>query len=471
MRTCAVIPTYNNLATAKDIVLQTLEYLPVIVVADGPTDGTLESLETIQNDKLVIVSYAVNKGKGYALKQGFLKARELGYTHVLTIDSDGQHYPEDIPALLRMSAVRPEAIILGSRILSQKNMPLKNTFANRFSNFWYAFQTGISLSDTQTGFRVYPLQGLHGLHLMTHRYEAELMLLVFSAWANTPVIPVQVRVYYPPVEERVSYFRPVRDFTRISVLNTLLCILAIVYGWPRSYWRTVYYSFLFVLFAIWANIIRDFYHLFKPKDMSVLLRLRLLRGSRFFLSAFPNAPYKVCYARETSGIDVNKPCIYIANHTSLLDILAIISLHERMLIMAKGWILNNIFFGRVAKSMGVISIEEGWDNMAGTMQEYVNNGYSIAIFPEGTRSVTGELGRFHRGAFYLAEQMQLPICPILLDGFGQGLSKSPFHVGTPEELKVTILPLIQPDDASYGADYRERSRLIRKYYWQLIAHS
>ena len=471
MRTCAVIPTYNNLATAKDIVIRTLEYLPVIVVADGPTDGTLASLQTIKDDRLVIVSYPTNKGKGYALKRGFLKAKELGYTHVLTIDSDGQHYPEDIPAMLRMSAVRPEAIILGTRVLAQKNMPVKNTFANRFSNFWFTFQTGVSLSDTQTGFRIYPLQGLHGLHFMTRRYEAELMLLVFSAWADTPIIPVNVRVYYPPKEERISYFRPMRDFTRISVLYTLLCALAIVYGWPRRYWRTVYYCFLFLLFAIWANIIRDFYCLFHPKDMSSLLRLRLLRGSRAFLSAFPNAPYRVYYAQGAQTIDVKQPCVYIANHTSLLDILALLSLHERMFIMAKGWILNNIFFGRVAKSMGVVSIEEGLDNMVSTIQEYIDNGYSVAIFPEGTRSITGELGRFHRGAFYLAEQMQLSICPLLLDGFVQGLSKSPFHVGTPKELKVTVLPLIHPDDTSYGIDYRERSRLIRKYYWQLIAHN
>ncbi|MCQ2331226.1 MAG: glycosyltransferase family 2 protein, partial [Paludibacteraceae bacterium] len=160
MTTCAVIPCYNNVTTAADIVRRTLVYLPTIAVVDGATDGTLESLSAIQDERLTIVSYTPNRGKGYALKQGFKKARELGYTHVLTLDSDGQHYPEDIPELMKVSAVRPEAIIVGSRGTKHDNMPQRSTFANRFSNFWFAVQTGWPLPDTQTGFRIYPLDEL-----------------------------------------------------------------------------------------------------------------------------------------------------------------------------------------------------------------------------------------------------------------------------------------------------------------------
>ena len=192
MTTCAVIPCYNNVTTAADIVRRTLVYLPTIAVVDGATDGTLESLSAIQDERLTIVSYTPNRGKGYALKQGFKKARELGYTHVLTLDSDGQHYPEDIPELMKVSVVRPEAIIVGSRGTKHDNMPQRSTFANRFSNFWFAVQTGWPLPDTQTGFRIYPLNELHGVGWMTRRYEAELLLLVLSAWANTPILPVPI---------------------------------------------------------------------------------------------------------------------------------------------------------------------------------------------------------------------------------------------------------------------------------------
>lgn len=112
-------------------------------------------------------------------------------------------------------------------------MPRGNTFANRFSNFWFRLQTGIDLQDTQSGYRLYPLGALRGLGLITSRYEAELELLVFAAWAGTPIISVPVKVYYPPADERVSHFRPVYDFVRISILNTVLCVLALVYGYPR----------------------------------------------------------------------------------------------------------------------------------------------------------------------------------------------------------------------------------------------
>jgi hypothetical protein len=78
---------------------------------------------------------------------------------------------------------------------------------------------------------VYPLEDLPSLKLLTARYEAELTLLVFSAWKGLKLVPVPVRVYYP--ENRVSHFRPFADFFRISVLNTVLCVLALVYGYPR----------------------------------------------------------------------------------------------------------------------------------------------------------------------------------------------------------------------------------------------
>ena len=96
MTTCALIPTYNNVGTVADVVRQVLRYLPVIVVVDGATDGSLEAVQAIEDERLHIVYYSTNRGKGYALKQGFQEARALGFTHVLTIDSDGQHYPDDI---------------------------------------------------------------------------------------------------------------------------------------------------------------------------------------------------------------------------------------------------------------------------------------------------------------------------------------------------------------------------------------
>ena len=232
-RVCVMVPTYNNAGTVVDVVKGILQLTDdLIVVIDGCTDDTRERLDEAGLD-IVRVDYAQNRGKGHALLAGFEKALAMDYDYAITIDADGQHLPEDIPVFLEALQKLPDSLIIGARNLHQENMSSGSAFANKFSNFWFRVQTGIALSDTQTGYRLYPLRRLTGKRFITSRYEAELELLVFSAWANIPIHEVPVHVYYPPKEERVSHFRPFADFLRISILNTVLCFLAVVYGWPR----------------------------------------------------------------------------------------------------------------------------------------------------------------------------------------------------------------------------------------------
>jgi len=235
--TLVIVPTYNNAGTLENVLRRCLDQgLPVLVVDDGSTDGTegiLEGMRSRVKPGMRVVTHAENRGKGNALKTGFLEARRLGYKYALTIDSDGQHYPEDIPALLAAKGER--TLVVGSR--SQMGADGGGSFANRFSNFWFHLYTGVRLPDTQTGFRLYPLQVLPSLNLLSARYEAELTLLVFSAWKGLELKPVPVNVDYP--EDRVSHFRPGADFTRISLLNTLLLLVALLYGWPRTLLRRI----------------------------------------------------------------------------------------------------------------------------------------------------------------------------------------------------------------------------------------
>ena len=113
-------------------------------------------------------------------------------------------------------------------------MPGGNTFANRFSNFWFKVQTGKRLSDTQCGFRLYQLRKLGSMALLTSRYEAELELLVSQCWKGVDIQEIPIQVYYPPQSQRITHFRPFWDFLRITILNIVLCFLALIYGYPRK---------------------------------------------------------------------------------------------------------------------------------------------------------------------------------------------------------------------------------------------
>jgi len=243
MKICVIIPVYNSEKLIADVLKSVLQHTEdLIVVNDGSTDGTLEAIEHIKRntfqkrvtfESFELVSYTKNRGKGYALQCGFRKAVEMGFTHAVTMDADGQHLATDIATLVQTAEKQPNAIIVGMRRFDNPNMPPSSVFANNFSNFWFMVQTGKRLPDTQTGFRVYPLQRIGKIRLLTNRFEAELEILVRSAWRNIPIVSQPISVYYPPPNERLSHFRGGKDFFRISVLNTVLCFLAVVYGYPR----------------------------------------------------------------------------------------------------------------------------------------------------------------------------------------------------------------------------------------------
>jgi glycosyltransferase involved in cell wall biosynthesis len=237
---CILIPTYNNEKTLKSVIDAVLLYCSdIIVVNDGSTDGTTEILNAYI-DTITVLSYPKNKGKGYALKTGLREARQKGFRYVLTLDSDGQHYAEDIPNFVKTIQKHPDTLLIGSRNLNQPNMKQGSKYANRLSNFWFTVQTGKILPDTQTGYRLYPIWEMKKILPFCSRYEAEIELLVRCAWKGIRLIAIPIQVFYPTKEERVSHFRPSRDFLRISLLNTLLCVLAVVYGYPSLLYHKIF---------------------------------------------------------------------------------------------------------------------------------------------------------------------------------------------------------------------------------------
>ncbi|MFO7369423.1 MAG: DUF2062 domain-containing protein [Bacteroidales bacterium] len=234
MNWCVVIPTYNNEKTLEGVILDVLRVTPcIIVVNDGSTDKTGAILKRFSN--ITVVDYAPNQGKGHALQTGFRKASEMGYEYAVTLDSDGQHFAKDIPLFIEKIREVPGALIVGSRTLPQDKLRKGSGFANKFSNFWFRFISGVSLPDTQSGFRLYPLKPISEIRFFTSKYEFELEVLIRSAWRGIPLLNIPIDVYYPAKDERVSHYRPFKDFARISLLNAVCVLVALFYVKPFSF--------------------------------------------------------------------------------------------------------------------------------------------------------------------------------------------------------------------------------------------
>ncbi|MBK8601127.1 MAG: DUF2062 domain-containing protein [Flavobacterium sp.] len=229
---CIVVPTYNNQNTLQRVLDSLLPFTSnIIIVNDGSTDATLEILKNYS--QLTQIHHPINEGKGMALRNGFKKALELKYRYAITIDSDGQHFASDLPIFIEAIEDEPNTLFIGSRNMKHDNVPQKSSFGNKFSNFWFWFETGIKLQDTQSGYRLYPIQ-IIPKNFFTTKFEFEIEVIVRSAWKGIPVKNIPVQVLYDPVE-RVSHFRPFKDFTRISILNTVLVFVSLIYIKPKVF--------------------------------------------------------------------------------------------------------------------------------------------------------------------------------------------------------------------------------------------
>ncbi len=124
--------------------------------------------------------------------------------------------------------------------MDQASVPGKSSFGHAFSNFWFKVETGISAADTQSGYRLYPVALLKDTRFITRKYEFEIEVLVRAAWKGINITSVPVSVYYPPKEQRVTHFRPFKDFTRISILNTFLVLITFGYIKPRNFFRALF---------------------------------------------------------------------------------------------------------------------------------------------------------------------------------------------------------------------------------------
>ena len=311
-KVCVIIPTYNNAKTLGSVIERVLHYISdVIVVNDGSTDETKKVLD--QFSQIQVINIDSNRGKGNALRVGFRNAIKQGYHHAITIDSDGQHFPKDLPKFFDKIDESPDSLIMGARDMSKEEVPGKSSFGNRFSNFWYYVETGIKLPDTQTGFRSYPLKEIEKLRLFTNKFELEIEVIVKLAWRGVPVLSIPVEVIYD-YDDRVSHFRPFKDFTRISFLNTYLFILTLIYYLPVRLLRKVRKE------GVW-NILKKEWAENSDNDFKRALSL----GVGVFMGIFPIWGFQMMVAALIAvALRLNKIIVLAASNISIPPMIPLI---------------------------------------------------------------------------------------------------------------------------------------------------
>ncbi len=211
-----VIPAYNEAGTIRDVVQRSLQQnLPVIVVDDGSEDETRVQIEDLP---ITLLRNEPNAGKAAALWRGMQSALQNGAIGVITLDGDGQHRPEDIPRFIEAARDHPHQIIIGSRLHDRKTIPARRYYANRFANFWIAWASGMPMEDSQSGFRLYPAELLHGISLDVSRarsfvFESE--IIIEAGWRGVGVHNIEIPAIYGE-QLRPSHFQSVRDILRIT---------------------------------------------------------------------------------------------------------------------------------------------------------------------------------------------------------------------------------------------------------------
>lgn len=216
-----VIPVFNHGSTLRGVVEAALSTgFPVLVVDDGSNDDGTANLSDLGCQ---VTTLPVNRGKGSAILVGAKIAREQGYASIITIDADGQHDPVDAGKLAEKAIENHHpSIVIGAREMVQDTVPGSSRFGRVFSNFWVRLECGAELSDTQSGFRLYPVDVLLAQSFRKSRYDFEIEVLVKSVWAGVDIESVPVSVHYPPPGERISHFHKFIDNWRLTCLHTSL---------------------------------------------------------------------------------------------------------------------------------------------------------------------------------------------------------------------------------------------------------
>jgi glycosyltransferase involved in cell wall biosynthesis len=227
-----VIPVYNNGTTVKSVALRCRRQLDhVLVVDDGSTDADISAL--FADTDIEVLRHETNRGKGAALLSALSHIRKKGARWMICVDADGQHYPEDIPLFLPVMEQFPSSIIIGARDFSTANVPRGSRVGRRFSNFWIKLECGVRISDSQSGFRAYPVDYLAQMKFRGTRFDFEVEILTKAVWYGLSLKEIPVQVVYAPKGERISHFHLWKDNARLTHRHGMLISRRLL-PWPHK---------------------------------------------------------------------------------------------------------------------------------------------------------------------------------------------------------------------------------------------
>ncbi|MEN6332808.1 MAG: DUF2062 domain-containing protein [Phycisphaerales bacterium] len=225
-----VIPVFNQPERLREVAGRCLAVCPRVVIVDDGSDPPVAPL--VADLPVEVLRHEANRGKAAALRTASRRLHAQGATHMITLDADGQHDPEDLPRMMEAVRTHPDSLILGVRDFEQGTVPASSRFGRSFGNFWVRVQTGTKVRDIQSGFRAYPLAVIERLPCRSGRYAFEVEIVVRALWGGVKVRDVDVRVHYAEPERRSSHFHKLRDNLRLVVLNTHLTLRSLV-PWPH----------------------------------------------------------------------------------------------------------------------------------------------------------------------------------------------------------------------------------------------
>ncbi|MGN0023967.1 MAG: glycosyltransferase family 2 protein [Candidatus Avelusimicrobium sp.] len=224
MKFLTVIPHYNHARTLKSVAQDVLRYMTDATVFDDGSD--INPAPLLEGIPVSFIRFEKNRGKGAVILDAARYAKARGFTHIITIDADGQHNAADIPLLIKAARQNPHALIIGARRFNKKQVPFSSRFGRKFGGFWVHLQTGKKVSDIQSGYRCYPVEMLLCQRFWCKRYSFEVEAAVKALWSGFGVQEVPVGVIYPP--NRISHFSVFQDNFRLSILNTYLTVRAML---------------------------------------------------------------------------------------------------------------------------------------------------------------------------------------------------------------------------------------------------